>query len=90
MALQICDRGDSLEIGKLTLSDKGAALLTNPHVQEAYLGGAWPGARRRRLRAKDVRRGPVATARPGGRTWRAHFRARRRRESRPPDRLLHR
>jgi branched-chain amino acid transport system ATP-binding protein len=40
VALEICDRGYVLEIGKVTLSDDGADLLTNPHVQEAYLGVA--------------------------------------------------
>jgi branched-chain amino acid transport system ATP-binding protein len=40
VALEICDRGYVLEIGRVTLSDDGAALLTNPHVQEAYLGVA--------------------------------------------------
>jgi branched-chain amino acid transport system ATP-binding protein len=40
VALEISDRGYVLETGKVTLSDEGAALLNNPHVQEAYLGGA--------------------------------------------------
>ena len=40
VALEISDRGYVLETGKVTLSDDGAALLNNPHVQEAYLGGA--------------------------------------------------
>ena len=40
VALEICDRGYVLETGTVTLSDDGAALLTNPHVQDAYLGVA--------------------------------------------------
>jgi branched-chain amino acid transport system ATP-binding protein len=40
VALEICDRGYVLETGKVTLSDVGATLLTDPHVQEAYLGVA--------------------------------------------------
>ena len=40
VALEISDRGYVLETGKVTLSDDGATLLNNPHVQEAYLGGA--------------------------------------------------
>jgi branched-chain amino acid transport system ATP-binding protein len=40
VALEICDRGYVLETGKVTLADDGAALLNNPHVQEAYLGVA--------------------------------------------------
>ena len=39
-ALEISDRGYVLETGKVTLSDAGAALLNNPHVQDAYLGVA--------------------------------------------------
>jgi len=40
VALEISDRGYVLETGKVTLSDDARALLGNPHVQEAYLGGA--------------------------------------------------
>jgi ABC-type branched-subunit amino acid transport system ATPase component len=29
-----------LETGRVVLSDAGADLLKNPHVQEAYLGGS--------------------------------------------------
>jgi branched-chain amino acid transport system ATP-binding protein len=39
-ALEVSDRGYVLETGKVTLSDEAAALLTNPHVRAAYLGGA--------------------------------------------------
>jgi branched-chain amino acid transport system ATP-binding protein len=38
LALEISDRGYVLETGKVTLADEAAALLENPHVQEAYLG----------------------------------------------------
>lgn len=40
VALEISDRGYVLETGKVTLTDSAAALLTNPSVREAYLGGA--------------------------------------------------
>ena len=39
VALEISDRGYVLETGKVTLTDSAAELLTNPSVQEAYLGG---------------------------------------------------
>ncbi len=39
-ALDIADRGYVMETGKITLSDSAAALLTNPQVEQAYLGGA--------------------------------------------------
>lgn len=38
LALQIANRGIVLETGDLTLSDTAANLLSNPKVQEAYLG----------------------------------------------------
>ncbi|HYJ33977.1 MAG TPA: ABC transporter ATP-binding protein [Candidatus Binatia bacterium] len=40
MALAVADVGYVLETGVIRLSDKAAALLANPFVQEAYLGGA--------------------------------------------------
>jgi branched-chain amino acid transport system ATP-binding protein len=40
MALAVADVGYVLETGTIRLSDKAAALLANPFVQEAYLGGA--------------------------------------------------
>ncbi len=38
-ALEVSDRGYVLETGRVTLSDEAAALLTDPHVRAAYLGG---------------------------------------------------
>jgi branched-chain amino acid transport system ATP-binding protein len=38
-ALRIAQRGYVLETGKIVLADTGAALLHNPRVIEAYLGG---------------------------------------------------
>jgi branched-chain amino acid transport system ATP-binding protein len=39
VALEISHRGYVLETGKVTLADDASALLENPHVQAAYLGG---------------------------------------------------
>ncbi len=39
VALEISHRGYVLETGRVTLADDASALLTNPQVQEAYLGG---------------------------------------------------
>jgi branched-chain amino acid transport system ATP-binding protein len=38
-ALEIAHRGYVLETGSIVLTDSGKALLTNPKVKEAYLGG---------------------------------------------------
>ncbi|SIS93690.1 ABC transporter ATP-binding protein [Neptunomonas antarctica] len=38
-ALRIADRGYVMENGRVVLSDTGEALLTNPEVRKAYLGG---------------------------------------------------
>ena len=38
-ALEIAHRAYVLETGRIVLSDSGKALLTNPKVKEAYLGG---------------------------------------------------
>ena len=38
-ALEVADRAYVLETGKIVLQDTGKALLTNPKVKEAYLGG---------------------------------------------------
>jgi branched-chain amino acid transport system ATP-binding protein len=40
VALEISHRGYVLETGAIVLSDVSRALLSNPQVQEAYLGGA--------------------------------------------------
>lgn len=39
-ALDIADRGYVMETGKISLTDSAAALLSNPQVEQAYLGGA--------------------------------------------------
>ena len=38
-ALEIADRGYVMETGNIILADKADALLTNPQVEQAYLGG---------------------------------------------------
>jgi branched-chain amino acid transport system ATP-binding protein len=38
-ALRIASRGYVLETGSVVLADDAAALLENPRVQDAYLGG---------------------------------------------------
>ena len=40
MALATADQGYVLETGAVCMADKAQALLNNPIVQEAYLGGA--------------------------------------------------
>ena len=40
VALETSNRGYVLETGKVVLSDTAAALLKNPQVREAYLGGS--------------------------------------------------
>jgi branched-chain amino acid transport system ATP-binding protein len=40
MALSVADRGYVLETGVVCLADRADALLQNPEVQAAYLGGA--------------------------------------------------
>ncbi|MGE5175700.1 MAG: ABC transporter ATP-binding protein [Hyphomicrobiales bacterium] len=40
MALAVADYGYVLETGEIRLADRAAALLANPVVQEAYLGGS--------------------------------------------------
>lgn len=39
LALSVASRGYVMESGNITLSDSASALLQNPRVQEAYLGG---------------------------------------------------
>jgi branched-chain amino acid transport system ATP-binding protein len=39
MALAAAHRGYVIETGEVTLTDTGKALLANPEVQKAYLGG---------------------------------------------------
>lgn len=38
-ALELADRGYVMETGKIILADKADALLANPQVEQAYLGG---------------------------------------------------
>jgi branched-chain amino acid transport system ATP-binding protein len=40
MALEVADRGYVLQTGEIVLADTAKALLENPEMQEAYLGGA--------------------------------------------------
>lgn len=40
LALKLADRGYVLELGRIVLEDSAKALLANPEVQKAYLGGA--------------------------------------------------
>ena len=40
LALSIADRGYVLESGRIGVAGSAAELLHNPHVQDAYLGGA--------------------------------------------------
>jgi branched-chain amino acid transport system ATP-binding protein len=40
MALAVADRGYVLETGEVRLTDRADALLADPSVQAAYLGGA--------------------------------------------------
>jgi branched-chain amino acid transport system ATP-binding protein len=39
-ALKLASRGYVMEVGKIVMEDSAAALLENPDVQKAYLGGA--------------------------------------------------
>jgi branched-chain amino acid transport system ATP-binding protein len=38
-ALKLAHRGYIMEVGNIVLEDSAAALLANPEVQKAYLGG---------------------------------------------------
>ncbi|GAB6097369.1 ABC transporter ATP-binding protein [Desulfatiferula olefinivorans] len=38
-ALKLSHRGYVMEVGRIVLEDSASALLTNPHVRNAYLGG---------------------------------------------------
>jgi len=40
LALEVSDRGYVMESGRVVLADSAAALLADPQVQNAYLGGA--------------------------------------------------
>ena len=39
-ALKLAGRGYVMEVGRVVMEDKASALLENPAVQAAYLGGA--------------------------------------------------
>ena len=39
-ALKLAHRGYVMEVGRITLHDSAEALLANPEVRDAYLGGA--------------------------------------------------
>ena len=55
-ALDIADRGYVLENGRVTLTDAASALLGNPAVQDAYLGGQGGSARAIEQRIRGKRR----------------------------------
>ena len=38
-ALKLAQRGYVMQVGRIVLEDSAAALLSNPEVQSAYLGG---------------------------------------------------
>jgi branched-chain amino acid transport system ATP-binding protein len=38
-ALKLAHRGYVMQVGRIVLEDSAAALLSNPEVQSAYLGG---------------------------------------------------
>ena len=40
MALKLAHRGYVMEVGKIVMADSAKALLKNPDVLQAYLGGA--------------------------------------------------
>ena len=57
-ALKLADRGYVLENGRVVLQDTGEALLANPAVRQAYLGG-WGCSNHRHL-------SPAAPPSPAG------------------------
>jgi branched-chain amino acid transport system ATP-binding protein len=67
LALSVADRGYVLESGRISVSGSAAELLHNPHVQDAYLGGAGSSSRAMEDRIRAMRRALIAgetTARP--------------------------
>ena len=41
MALKIADQAYVIKTGKIEMDGKGADLLANPEVQQAYIGTRW-------------------------------------------------
>jgi branched-chain amino acid transport system ATP-binding protein len=62
VALSIADRGYALESGRIAVAASAAELLYNPHVQDAYLGGAGSSSRAMEERIRAMRRAMQANA----------------------------
>jgi branched-chain amino acid transport system ATP-binding protein len=60
LALSIADRGYVLESGRIGVAGSAAELLHNPHVQDAYLGGAGSSSRAMEDRIRAMRRTMLA------------------------------
>ena len=56
LALSIADRGYVLESGRIGVAGSAAELLHNPHVQDAYLGGAGSSSRAMEQSIRAMRR----------------------------------
>jgi branched-chain amino acid transport system ATP-binding protein len=63
LALSIADRGYVLESGRISVAGSATELLHNPHVQDAYLGGAGSSSRAMEDRIRAMRRA-LSTASP--------------------------
>ena len=63
LALSIADRGYVLESGRIGVAGSAAELLHNPHVQDAYLGGAGSSSRAMEDRIRAMRRTMLAQQR---------------------------
>jgi branched-chain amino acid transport system ATP-binding protein len=62
IALSIADRGYALESGRIGVAGSAAELLYNPHVQDAYLGGAGSSSRAMEERIRTMRHALQASA----------------------------
>jgi branched-chain amino acid transport system ATP-binding protein len=60
LALSIADRGYVLESGRIGVAGSARELLHNPHVQDAYLGGAGSSSRAMEDRIRAMRRTMLA------------------------------
>jgi branched-chain amino acid transport system ATP-binding protein len=56
LALSIADRGYVLESGRIGVAGSAAELLHDPHVQDAYLGGAGSSSRAMEQSIRAMRR----------------------------------
>jgi branched-chain amino acid transport system ATP-binding protein len=63
LALSIADRGYVLESGRIGVAGSARELLHNPHVQDAYLGGAGSSSRAMEDRIRAMRRAMLAQQR---------------------------